>query len=88
MTNYEILKEIGNQQSIASRANARIAELLGMLQTSESEEWEWLPVRKASEYFGISVSQLYTKIDAGKLNVKVICGKKFVNKKEVESVAG
>lgn len=83
MSNYEIITEIDKQQKIVNNANEKIAELIEQLQTVDDAEWDWLPVKKASELLKLSIPSVYRLIDSGKLEHKILCGKKFVKKSQI-----
>ena len=79
----QIIAEIKAQEVIINNAQKVKADLIDRLQNADAENYDWVSVKKASEILDVSLGMIYKKIEAGKLEVKLIGSKKFVKKSAI-----
>lgn len=79
----EIINEIKKQDALIFSAMKERERLMEKLESADSDNYDWLSVKRAADIMQVSVCAIYKKIDTGLLTAKHIGAKKFVKKSEV-----
>lgn len=82
----ETLSKIKKERELITLSLQRISDLEKEIENAIKDDWEWIPVKKASELFSCSVGFIYERIKLKEIEVRYFGSKMMVSVSDMKKI--